>query len=571
MTRFSLVSSVCGLCVWFLISSCVLLSTAALDISPESDKYFYIYNWSKQFGDVYPPPGAELHPESHYDHSFHENNGFGTLLDSDIGLFQTWQFALYKNIMSRLRVSKYRTFDPSKASAFVIPFDAGVHSYLDHRNGKQRLGSPFAWSVINLLQEAQKDPVLWKNQGHDHFAVFGLTEFVMTGIAVKEFWMGVCQNCSALTIEASPIRVSTPYHRSRKYWYAVPYPSSFHWWEGSRILPWSLEQTYTPSYRDKHRGSETGTLQTVVDSTSSLSKMGLQRGRDILVLFIGSLKTKNTNSNLLRRRLYAQCQQAPEQCQWHTTAHACNGVITSNVTQQMLLFRHAQFCLAPPGDSVTRKSIFDSLIAGCIPVIFARASLSQYGWFLSEEEVSLVSVYIPKDLIMEETGNFMDALRAISAADLLKKQQAIARVASRLQYTLVPAHATEAYYKWEMNLHSHATPQELQSSFHWWEPPFEDAAGVITSNILNPASVAPIGGFSDEQIGKLNCLQNEIMAYHPDYIGIFHGTQHLNRGRSTQRAWSTDHCIGLNVSALAASMEVYRMDYAALLARMKKT
>ena len=62
-----------------------------------------------------------------------------------------------------------------------------------------------------------------------------------------------------------------------------------------------------------------------------------------------------------------------------------------NATNQMLLFRKATFCPAPPGDSITRKSIFDALLAGCIPVIFARASMSQYLWFFSKEDVSSVS------------------------------------------------------------------------------------------------------------------------------------------------------------------------------------
>lgn len=59
-------------------------------------------------------------------------------------------------------------------------------------------------------------------------------------------------------------------------------------------------------------------------------------------------------------------------------------------SQTMLLFRTAVFCPAPTGDSVTRKSVFDSLVAGCIPVLFSRASLSQYMWFVSEKEVKLL-------------------------------------------------------------------------------------------------------------------------------------------------------------------------------------
>ena len=87
-------------------------------------------------------------------------------------------------------VDKHRTINPSDADIFIIPFDAGVHSYIDHLNGRRRLASPHGWAVIRYLQEASKRNIFWKNQGHDHFVLFSLTEFTMTGIGVKEFWMG---------------------------------------------------------------------------------------------------------------------------------------------------------------------------------------------------------------------------------------------------------------------------------------------------------------------------------------------------------------------------------------------
>jgi len=51
------------------------------------------------------------------------------------------------------------TRDPSKASAFIIPFDAGVHSYIDHKTGKPRLASPHGWTAIALLQQASRNEV----------------------------------------------------------------------------------------------------------------------------------------------------------------------------------------------------------------------------------------------------------------------------------------------------------------------------------------------------------------------------------------------------------------------------
>lgn len=49
--------------------------------------------------------------------------------------------------------------DPEKASAFIIPFDAGVHSYIDHITGKPRLASPHGWKAIELLKNAASNEV----------------------------------------------------------------------------------------------------------------------------------------------------------------------------------------------------------------------------------------------------------------------------------------------------------------------------------------------------------------------------------------------------------------------------
>jgi hypothetical protein len=38
--------------------------------------------------------------------------------------------------MARLRASEHRTLNASLASAFIVPFDIGVHSFIDHRNGE---------------------------------------------------------------------------------------------------------------------------------------------------------------------------------------------------------------------------------------------------------------------------------------------------------------------------------------------------------------------------------------------------------------------------------------------------
>jgi hypothetical protein len=55
----------------------------------------------------------------------HINTYTGNAISPEVGLFQTWQFSLYKNLVARLKTSEYRTKDPNKASAFIVPFDLG--------------------------------------------------------------------------------------------------------------------------------------------------------------------------------------------------------------------------------------------------------------------------------------------------------------------------------------------------------------------------------------------------------------------------------------------------------------
>ena len=434
-----------------------------------SKKFFYIYDWPEYIDDVWPPMDGPLHEKSAYNHDFRPNNGAGRMLNSEFGLFQTWQFSLYKNVMARMRTSEYRTLDPAEASAFIIPFDLGVHSYIDHNNGLPRLASPHGWMAQSLLKDSSKNKDLfWKNRGHDHFVFLGITAYQMVGIGVKTFFMQICQNCTTITIETSPTKTAIK-GRTRKHWYAAPYPSSFHWHEDIKTLPWEKSATED------------------------------ENNRNIVALFIGSLRTSQPNSNNLRRILHTQCEPESD-CKWFKTAHSCKGVL--NATDTMLLLRKSVFCPAPTGDSITRKSIFDSLVAGCIPVLFSRATISQYIWHLTEEEMDRVSVYIPMKAINEDGANFIHILRNLTSNEIIEKQEAIRSVASKLQYSIVPASAGNG------------------SDGRSWKPPFKDAQEVIIQKILDRDTIEPINGFSDEELLRQHDEQNYIMDTHEDYAAL---------------------------------------------------
>eukprot|EP01038_Epipyxis_sp_PR26KG_P004344 gene4344-6147_t len=285
------------------------------DIEKEK-KYFYIYEWPDEMDDPWPPLGGKLIPKSGYRHEFRGNNGAGSILNADVGLYNTWQFSLYRNMMARLRVSEYRTRDPEKATSFILPYDIGIHSYIDF-TGKARLPTPYSWAGHFFLNNASKDKKLWwKNRGHDHFVLFSIIAYQTIGTAAKIFFMQICQNCTTITIETTPTKTATK-GRSRKYWYAAPYPSSFHWHEGIKELPWAINDKNPP--------------------------------RDILALFVGSVKTIQPASSYLRKLLHTQCE-FDSQCQWHGTNHSCSGCCRRDADFETRQKRQMEYFHIPPNE-----------------------------------------------------------------------------------------------------------------------------------------------------------------------------------------------------------------------------
>lgn len=62
------------------------------------------------------------------------------------------------------------------------------------------------------------------------------------------------------------------------------------------------------------------------------------------------------------------------------------------------------FCAEPPGDSVTRKSLIDSIVLGCIPVIFVHQELDMFEAFATAEEFAEAVVFVPEAELMGPEG-----------------------------------------------------------------------------------------------------------------------------------------------------------------------
>merc|ERR1712118_291949 len=80
----------------------------------------------------------------------------------------------------------------------------------------------------------------------------------------------------------------------------------------------------------------------------------------VMALF-GTIKKKTEYSKMIRPFLASKCKSYGTDC-------------SSVMDSHMSLFnkkRHTKIYLEPPGDSPLRRSISESLLAGCIPVMFS--------------------------------------------------------------------------------------------------------------------------------------------------------------------------------------------------------
>jgi hypothetical protein len=77
----------------------------------------------------------------------------------------------------------------------------------------------------------------------------------------------------------------------------------------------------------------------------------------------------------------------------------------------------SEFCLQPPGDSPARKSVFDPLISGCIPVFFDPfTAYYQYPWQLPEDH-GKDSEFIDQEEVRQMKVNAVERLSSISARE----------------------------------------------------------------------------------------------------------------------------------------------------------
>ncbi|KAG1339230.1 xyloglucan galactosyltransferase KATAMARI1 [Cocos nucifera] len=328
------------------------------------------------------------------------NNGLGPPLDDpdglssdiDAGWHNTNQFSLEAIFHNRMKQYECLTTDSSRASAIYVPFYAGLEIYRHLANRSLPLRDSVSLDLVRLLRSRPE----WAAMGgRDHFLVVGRVEldFIRRSDEPgdwgnKFLLLPEARNMTVLIIESSPWRSNE---------IGIPYPSYFHPSKASQVSAW----------QDRMRKVE----------------------RPWLFSFAGAVRWGQATA--IRDRVMDQCRRSRRCYLLECNFGLAECRSTSGV---MRAFRSSAFCLQPPGDTLTRRSIFDAMLAGCVPVFFHPGSAYvQYLWHLPGNHTRY-SVFIPGDEVRQGNTSIEEVLSRFREEEISSMREEVIRLIPRLLY-----------------------------------------------------------------------------------------------------------------------------------------
>ncbi|KAL4225989.1 hypothetical protein ACF0H5_013976 [Mactra antiquata] len=281
---------------------------------------------------------------------------------SVLSVRNTQQFALETLIHYKLLHSPYRTLDPKQADMFYIPAYTGLYCLTFKKDSPT-----FAKSLFEYLETHEAENF---NSGKPHFSTLSKIQ--------REQGSDMCPTlkhpATNRVIYFGIEKESNPNWEKTRNIYGTkiivaPYPAYIHFENSNTDM--TLHETY--------RGLKNLSMSEFHLSVPNLSE------RNVTLFLAAGTRRSNTFRAQLLDQFSVQTSLHPDQFYMTNTS--------SNVDQIMLITRECSqdhrmttipwmlnsiFCLQPPGDSPTRKSTYDSILSGCIPVFFSERDPVRY-------------------------------------------------------------------------------------------------------------------------------------------------------------------------------------------------
>ncbi|KAB2600455.1 xyloglucan galactosyltransferase KATAMARI1-like protein [Pyrus ussuriensis x Pyrus communis] len=330
--------------------------------------------------------------------TYFENYGFGPEIENSEGVlsnkswFSTNQFLLEFIFHNEMKHYKCLTKVSSQASAVYVPFYAGLDATLHLWASNITVRDASAKQLVSWLARKPEWAKMW---GRDHFLVAGRISWDfrrqtddVSDWGSKLRWLPESMNMTMLSVEGSSWNNDI----------AIPYLTNFHPAEDVDLVQWQ----------------------------SRMRKLE----RPYLFTFAGAPRPDQQSS--IRGKIIDRCV-ASSRCKLIDCSLGGN-IDCDNPLSLMRVFQSSVYCLQPGGDSYTRRSTFDSILAGCIPVFFhPGAAYSQYLWHLPKNHSSY-PVYIPVRVADDMPRSIDEILLGISKENELAIREEVRRLIPNLVY-----------------------------------------------------------------------------------------------------------------------------------------
>ena len=330
----------------------------------------------------------------------YEGLGLALYNKSGLAVHHTWQFSLEVILHHRLLQTACRTKDPDIADVFFIPYYSALACFCNRPFGNT---SNSVQSLLNYMKTNT-----YYNSGRPHVMAQGKIEKEHSSPNCPLLKYPDTRNITFIGIEQA-LRTT-----SRKTWpgannklIVAPYPSYGHLQLYNLHI--YLRQLYSNPRPVK-----------VFMAAGSRQSNPVRAG--LLEQFSGhstDLGYAEYNANGSNR---SHVWLVTPECRYDH----------HNLTIDWM--QKSVFCLQPPGDSPTRKSFYDAIIAGCIPVIFPPASHVYYP-FESEINYDNLTVQIPENILSTNVKEILPTLAKIPTEEITAKQLYIQNVIHKLQYS----------------------------------------------------------------------------------------------------------------------------------------
>lgn len=381
---------------------------------------FYIYDLPPKFNNDLV---KAIKDNKMLNHCFElDSNGMGPELfkygdPKQLSIRNTHQFSLEVIIHNKLKLSPYRTLKPDKADIFYIPAYIGLACILYHGNQSNK--------VINVIKQLltflTQFPYYSEKRPH----------FITTGKIQREM---ASENCPFLTHPAM--------NKANLTVIAIEKEQTTSWLKYNHLWNLSLITAPYPSYVHFRQ-----TDNSLNDYESNTLKFPPLEERNVFIFLAAGRRTTNKYRTAIMNQFPIVTREGYNSFKFLNASQEENETMVKLQTDEcdphhkwttITWMQHSVFCLQPPGDSPTRKSFFDSVLSGCIPVLFLYPSEHNPYPFQSYFDYDKFTIKVPYRYIVEEKGKILNFLQAIAAKEIKVKHDKLKEIFQWFQYSMLP-------------------------------------------------------------------------------------------------------------------------------------